>query len=143
MGEDLCGGLVRGAGGPGFGVRVCSQGPRSWVGLRGELDLVSAPGLQQVLDQLCREGYPEIVLDLSGLTFLGAAGLTVFHRVDHQLRAARGRLILHQPGRLARRVLAITGLDTVLTIRPATARHVDCDPQRGHRAVLTTGGQPR
>lgn len=143
MGDDLWSGPVRGEGGPVFGVQVCSEALRSWVSLRGELDLANAPHLQQVLDQLCRDGYPEIVLDLSGLEFLSAAGLTVFHRVDDQLRAASGRLILHRPERLARRVLAITGLDTVLTIRPATAHSLTRDHQRGHRAVLTNGGRPR
>ena len=60
--------------GPGFGVQVHSKAQRSWVSLRGELDLASAPHLQQVLDQLCRDGYPEIVLDLSGLKFLAPPG---------------------------------------------------------------------
>jgi anti-sigma B factor antagonist len=125
-------------GGPGFGVQVCSDTSRSWVSLCGELDLVSAPHLQQVLDQLCRDGYSEIVLDLSKLEFLGAAGLTVFHRIETQLRAANGRFILHQPPPLARRMLAITGLDTVLTIRPPTTHSLACDHQRGRRAVRTT-----
>ncbi|MCA1835394.1 MAG: hypothetical protein LC721_03250 [Actinobacteria bacterium] len=34
---------------------------------------------------------------------MGATGLAVFHRVDDQLRAASGRLIVHRPRRLARR----------------------------------------
>jgi hypothetical protein len=75
MGDDLRDGPIRGQGEPSFGVQVCSQDRRSWVILCGELDLASAPHLQQVLDQLCRDGYSEIVLDLSGLDFLGAAGL--------------------------------------------------------------------
>jgi hypothetical protein len=41
---------------------------------------------------------------------------------------AGGRLILDRRARLACRVLAITELDTVLTIRQATSRH-------GHRVV--------
>jgi anti-sigma B factor antagonist len=127
--------------GPVFGVQVRSKARRSWVSLRGELDLLSAPYLQQVLDQLCRDGYPKIVLDLSGLEFLGAAGLTVFHRVDDHLHAAGGRLILHRPGWLARRALTITGLDKVLTIRPATARHLTGDQPRGRRAALVHGIQ--
>ena len=143
MGDDLRAGPIRGQGEPSFGVQVCSQDRRSWVILCGELDLASAPHLQQVLDQLCRDGYSEIVLDLSGLEFLGAAGLSVFHRVDHQLRAANGRLILHRPGHRARRVLAITGLDTVLTIQPATARSLTGDPQRTRTPVLTNEGRPR
>ena len=143
MGDDLRAGLIRGQGEPVFGVQVCSQALRSWVSLRGELDWASAPHLQQVLDQLCRDGYPEIVLDLSELEFLSAAGLAVFHRVDDHLRAANGRLILHRPRRLARHVLAITGLDTVLTIQPATMRSLTCDPQRTRRPVLTNGSRPQ
>jgi anti-sigma B factor antagonist len=109
---------------PGFAVEVGSDAVRSRVTLSGELDLASTPHLQQVLDQLCREGYPEIVLDLHGLKFLSAAGLTVFLRADDQLRDIGGRLILDRPGRLVCRMLTITELDTVLTIRE-TARSLD------------------
>jgi anti-anti-sigma factor len=95
-----------------------------WPPLLGEASRSARSGqrphLQQALNQLCRDGYPDIVLDLSGLEFLGAAGLTVFHQVHDQLRGVNGRLILHRPRRLARHMLAVTGLDTVLTIQPAT-----------------------
>lgn len=124
MSEGVRAGLVRVDDGAVFVVEVCSDAVCSRVELSGELDFASAPLLQQVLDQLCRDGYPEVVLDLSGLTFLSAAGLTVFLRADDQLRDTGGRLILERPGRLVRRVLAITELDTVLTIRE-TARDLD------------------
>ena len=122
---------------PCSGRRVTSEPLRSWVSLRGELDVVSAPHLQEILDQLCRNGALEIVLDLSGLEFVSAAGLTVFHRVADHLRAAGGQLILHRPRLLARRALSITGLDMVLTIRLAGDRRLDCDQLRRRRAVLT------
>jgi anti-sigma B factor antagonist len=125
MGDVARTGAVGVDGGLVFTVEVCSDALRSWVTLGGELDLASAPHLRQVLDQLCREGFPEVVVELSALEFLSAAGLAVLHRADDNLRAAGGRLILYRPGRLARRVLAITELDTVLTIRPATARNRD------------------
>jgi anti-anti-sigma factor len=110
---------------PMFEVAVRSGTVGSWVVLRGELDLAGVPHLEQVLDQLCREGVPEVVLELSGLDYLGAAGLGVFLGAEDRLRAAGGRLILHRPGRAARRILAITGLDTVLTIRPTTTPSLD------------------
>jgi anti-anti-sigma factor len=69
MGDELRADPVRGQGEPSCGVQVCSQDRRSWVTLRGELDVASAPHLQQALDQLCRDGYSEIVLDVSGLEF--------------------------------------------------------------------------
>lgn len=83
------------------------------------------------------------MLDLSGLELLGAAGLAVFHRVDDHLCATGGRLILYRPGRLTRRVLAISKLDTVLTIRPTPARSLHGDAQRGCRGVRTNKGRPR
>jgi anti-sigma B factor antagonist len=121
MGDDARINRVHTNGRPMLRVEVCSEALRSWVALTGELDLASAPHLQQILDQLCRDSFQEVVLDLAGLDFLSAIGLEVFVRVDDQLRAAGGRLILHRPGRLARRILAITELDTVLTIQPATS----------------------
>jgi anti-sigma B factor antagonist len=108
-----------------FEVAVRSGTFGSWVVLRGELDLAGAPHLEQVLDQLCQDGVTEVVLDLSGLDYLGAAGLGIFLGADDRLRAAGGRLILHRPGRLVRRILTITGLDTVLTIRPTTSPSLD------------------
>jgi hypothetical protein len=42
-----------------------------------------------------------------------------------------------RPGRRASRALAITGLDTILTIRPATADNLTGDHQRGRKAVMS------
>lgn len=125
MGDDSRIGLVRHRRGPMFGVEVWSDTARSRVALIGELDLVSAPHLQQLLDELCRDGFQEIVLDLARLDFLSATGLEVFVRADDHLRATGGRLVLDRPGPRARRILAITELDTVLTIWPATSDSLD------------------
>jgi anti-sigma B factor antagonist len=134
MRDDARIGRIQAGGGPMFRVEVCSGTLRSWVVLTGELDLTSAPRLQQVLDQLCRDGCPDVVLDLAGLDFLGTVGLELFLRADDQLRAAGGRLILNRPRRVVRRVLALTELDTVLTIRPAISGGID-------RAATTGLGQ--
>ena len=125
LGDDARIGRIWAGGGSMLRVEVCSGSLRSWVVLTGELDLASAPHLQQVLDQLCRDRCPDVVLDLAGLDFLSAIGLEMFLRADDQLRAAGGRLILNRPGRVIRRVLAITGLDTILIIRPRTLDSLD------------------
>ncbi|MGH3828401.1 MAG: STAS domain-containing protein [Pseudonocardiaceae bacterium] len=91
----------------------------SRVRLRGELDLLTAPRLERLLDQLRCDGHRQISLDLSGLEFLSAAGLSVFLHTDQALRTVGGRLVLTQPTRTARRILAITELDTTLNIHPA------------------------
>lgn len=125
MDANLRMGSVRNGRGLMFDVEVRSDTERSRVALIGELDLASAPHLQQVLDGLRRDGFPEIVLDLARLDFLSATGLEVFVHADEQLRATGGRLILTRPGPRARRVLAITELDTVLTIRPVASDSLD------------------
>jgi anti-sigma B factor antagonist len=110
---------------------IISDTTRSSVRLRGELDQTTAPDLEQLLDRLRRDGHRQITLDLSGLEFLSAAGLTVFLRTDQALRAVGGQLVLTRPTRMARRVLTITGLDTTLSIQPverewvSTVDHVD------------------
>jgi anti-anti-sigma factor len=98
--------------------QVVSTGTtRSAAQLYGELDLITAPRLEGILDQLRGEGHQQITLDLSGLEFLGAAALSVFVRVDQALRATGGELVLIRPTRMARRILEVTELDTQLTIR--------------------------
>jgi anti-sigma B factor antagonist len=111
--------------GPMFALEIRSDRHCSQVALIGELDLASAPHLQRVLDELRRDGFQEIVLDLARLDFLSATGLEVFIHANDQLRAAGGRLILTRPGSRARRILAITELDTVLTIRPMPSVGLD------------------
>src|SRR5437660_8715986 len=91
---------------------ITSDTTRSYVRLRGELDQTTAPDLERLLDRLRRDGHRQITLDLSGLEFLSASGLTVFLRTDQALRAVGGQLVLTRTTRMARRVLAITGLDT-------------------------------
>jgi anti-sigma B factor antagonist len=67
---------------------------RITVQLFGELDLASAPRLEGRLDQLRRDGARLITLDLSGVEFLAAAGLSVFIGADQAQQAAGGRLLL-------------------------------------------------
>jgi stage II sporulation protein AA (anti-sigma F factor antagonist) len=97
---------------------VISSGTARSVQLRGELDLNTAPRLEQLLDRLRGDGHRQVIVDLSGLEFLSAAGLTVFLRADQALSAVGGQLMLTRPTRMGRRVLAITGLDATLTVQP-------------------------
>jgi anti-sigma B factor antagonist len=89
---------------------------RITVQLSGELDMASAPRLERRLDQLRRDGAQLITLDLSGVEFLAAAGLSVFIGANQAQQAAGGRLLLTRPTRMTGHVLAMTGLDTMVSI---------------------------
>lgn len=76
----------------------------------GEIDLRTAPSFR---DQLCRvfaAGPVLIVLDLSPVTFLGAAGLRVLVEAQRQAEKSRRRMVLITEARCVDRVLEITGL---------------------------------
>ena len=98
---------------------VESHGPGPAVAIVrpvGELDMLTAPELRtQLAAQLEQCGH--LILDLSEVTFLSAAGLHVMVETHHRA-GARGAA-LHLTGahrRLIARPLAITGLHRVLTI---------------------------
>jgi anti-sigma B factor antagonist len=85
------------------------------VFVSGELDLASAPRLQEALAELAAD---TVVVDLSECTFLDSAGMGVL------LASARG---LSDSGRSLRvaaanphilRVLEITAVDTLIAVHP-------------------------
>jgi anti-sigma B factor antagonist len=87
--------------------------------VRGEVDSLTAPGLQEVLlDVLDRPQSPGgVVLDLSRVTFLGAVGLTVL-AVGHHLAENAGGMLRIRCGtsRAVIRPLQATGLWEVLHV---------------------------
>lgn len=85
------------------------------LAVAGELDLASAGVLARVIDEEIGGGPVELVVDLSALSFLDAAGAGAL--IDgHRLADARriGYRIAGVP-RIARRVLEVIGMYTVLT----------------------------
>lgn len=94
---------------------------RARIQVAGELDLDTAPQLQLAVEQVSEAGYRHITVELSGLEFLSAAGLEVLCAADRACCARSGWLVLAHPPAQVRRLLQITGLDTVLTVHPTRA----------------------
>jgi anti-sigma B factor antagonist len=82
----------------------------------GELDIATAPVLQDAFDAVFVDGGPEIiVVDLSELTFMDSTGLHLLVRLHARCEPAdRLRIINGSP--TAVRVLDISGLRPVLPI---------------------------
>lgn len=84
----------------------------------GELDILTAPRLSGQLDLAEAIVVPPapVILDLTGLTFLGSAGLSVL--MDHHRRCAAlgSRLEIVPGGRVVTRPLEVTGLSEILAI---------------------------
>ncbi|WP_345604079.1 STAS domain-containing protein [Pseudonocardia adelaidensis] len=88
------------------------------VQLDGEIDFSNAGQVAGLADAL--GGASVIIVDLSDVTFLDAAGLTALLRLAARLSLSGRHLVLtgtdHHP---VRRPLAICGLDSILDCRPA------------------------
>jgi len=82
--------------------------------LAGELDLSTAPTLDAAIDEVLGDGRTGIVLDLAEVTFCDSTGMSAFIRGHHLCTAAGGALRLTGATGVVARVLAISGLDTLL-----------------------------
>jgi anti-sigma B factor antagonist len=82
----------------------------------GEIDMASAPALRERISSLQIDGPPNLVLDLTGVTFIDSLGLGALIGAHKRARVLQGSLRM-VPGDAARRVLAATALDRVFDLR--------------------------
>jgi anti-anti-sigma factor len=90
---------------PGFAVEPLSQ-PRSFR-ISGSLDVPSAGHLTELLDELARED-GDVLLDLSGVTFMDSSGLRSVIQASMDL-GDRGRILLRHPSEQVSRLLEMSG----------------------------------
>jgi anti-sigma B factor antagonist len=95
------------------------------LAVRGEVDLSTSPLLENVLlshlhDSSLHDA-PRVIVDLTGVSFFSAAGLTALVNVKHAAAAAGASLCLVARTRVVLLPLTITGLDAVFDIYPALA----------------------
>jgi anti-sigma B factor antagonist len=88
----------------------------------GEADLRTAPLLRSSLFERGHQGGPNVILDLSGVTFIDSVALSTLVAARRYISAQSGELTLVYDGGPVARVLSITGLDTVFTTRPTLDR---------------------
>jgi anti-anti-sigma factor len=107
---------VSGSGPAPFSVGVEQADARTVVVARGELDLATAPELEDVLLPPLRDG-ADIVLDLRPLEFMDSTGVRVIVAAHHAAEEHGGTFALAVvPDGPIGRVLEISGLDAVLRI---------------------------
>jgi anti-sigma B factor antagonist len=91
----------------------------------GEVDLSTSPLLQNLLLSHLHDSHlrdtPRVIVDLTGVSFLSAAGLAVLVNVKHAAAAAGASLCLVARTRVVLLPLTITGLDSEFDTYPALA----------------------
>lgn len=99
-----------------FDFTVAEGDGRSEVQLVGELDISTAPLLREGLLRLLADGSGDVTLDLSRLNFIDSTGLSVLVGAYKRASESGRAVVLRSPRPSARKVLEISGLDTVFEI---------------------------
>lgn len=102
------------------------------VQLAGDMDILVKPGLMAALDGLTDTVRPDLLLDLTRVTFMDCSGLAVLNRARVRTENRSGRLGLVVSDPVIRRTLRITGLAGLFDM------YEDVDSALGGR----TGGGP-
>lgn len=97
-------------------VGVCGR-----VTADGPIDLSGAATLAVVLREVGTRGR-QVLVDLSGVTFLAEAGVRVLLEANRRLATRGGELILAGASLRIRRLLQLTGNDRLLHLEPAGPR---------------------
>ncbi|HEX2130357.1 MAG TPA: anti-sigma factor antagonist [Actinophytocola sp.] len=99
-------------------VDIDARGSAVVVSVSGELDLATVPVLRERLD-----GVPEVaaapsplVVDLSGLSFIGSAGLALLVDLNNQCVERGVLLALVATGTVVPRAIQVTALDQVFSV---------------------------
>lgn len=94
------------------------RGSHDVVSATGEIDVFTAPQLEQELGRLTSDGRHDLVVDLSGVDFLDSTGLAVLVKTLKRVKEADGSLAVVVSHDRVAKVFRLTGLDTLIPLHP-------------------------
>jgi anti-sigma B factor antagonist len=101
------------------------QGEYIVMSVQGEIDLYTVPKLQRELASVLATGDPvRLIVDLSAVDFCDSTGVNVLLAAHRQAREKGGDLELAAPRPAVRKILQVTGLETVFTVTDNPAHAV-------------------
>ena len=86
------------------------------IRVRGEVDSIEAPNLDEAVTDLLGDGARSLVIDCHDIHFIDSAGLQVMVRAHKEARAHGGTVTVRRPSAFTLRILQTVGLDTVLIV---------------------------
>jgi anti-anti-sigma factor len=103
------------------------------VTVTGEVDATNADRLEAYLSEVRAPGQ-NVILDLSGLTFMDSRGLHVLLRLHGAVRTQQARLSLAAVHDWPARLLQITGIWDALDIHPGVEEAIQAaEDEQAHR----------
>jgi anti-sigma B factor antagonist len=93
--------------------------------VRGELDVSTAPQLEERLEDALADSTASIMLDLSECEFIDSTGIALivraWQRLDRSGGEGQGRLVLCSHNHQVRRLLKITGVESSISLHEQRA----------------------
>ena len=89
------------------------------LALHGELDFSTSPTLDRQLRELVGPGHRRLVLDMTEVEFCDSAGLAVLIGTHRRMARQGGILVLRGLQGSLRRIISLTGLDSLFQAEPA------------------------
>jgi anti-anti-sigma factor len=99
-----------------FRVETRDEARGTVLTVTGELDLASAPALEDELEKAMHSSAGAVVVDLRGLDFIDSTGLSVLVKAHQRAQETNCRFGLVRGGAQVQRLLALTGLEERLTV---------------------------
>ena len=99
-----------------FDVEVRDADQAVVIGVTGELDLASSPGLEQELEQRMSAGTQLLIVDLRQLEFMDSTGLSVLVRAHQRATESGQRFAVVRGPQQVQRLLSLTGVAERLTL---------------------------
>jgi anti-anti-sigma factor len=97
-------------------VEISMYGQIAAVALAGELDIATAPALEQKVRELPSAGVAQLMLDLRQLSFIDSTGLRVVLGLADGLAPTGARVVIVRGPEAVQRVFALTGADRELVM---------------------------
>jgi anti-sigma B factor antagonist len=99
-----------------FEAEIHTQDRAVVIAVSGELDLASAPSLEEKLEDAERSHAGPVIVDLRALEFIDSTGLGILIKAHQQAeRSGRQFAIVRGPSQV-QRLLSLTGLEERLTV---------------------------
>jgi anti-anti-sigma factor len=100
-----------------FGAEIRDEDGFVVLALRGEIDIAVQDALRDAVDEAVA-GARRLTIDLGRVTFMGAVGVGEIVRAHQALGQLKEAVTLRSVPASLRKVLAITGLDRLVSIQP-------------------------
>jgi anti-sigma B factor antagonist len=99
------------------------------LGLSGKLDIEGGKMLVDRMTQILAGGERQILLDFTEIAYINSSGLRALLLVAKQSTSSGGMLVLAGMNDSNQKVLAISGLNSIFTLRPTRAESLALFPQ--------------